>query len=360
MNEIEKVDKNFDLSRRRGEDVELEYYDIPHPTFDLYGVFYDKEYGGFLRVPMDVAKSVSPGIEILTKQTSGGRIRFSTDSSVVEIQVNTGSTSLPPHMTLTMKGGFILLEERPRDKKYISILPPPSVEGQKEYTAKTKIDGPKKMRNFILYFPLYGPVRSLKIGLEKDARVEHGKKYKDVAPIVYYGSSITQGGCASRPDNCYQGWIEKWNNVDYINRGFSGNGKGEDEMVDYLISLPCSLFVSDFNHSTIPLEDLRERHPRLYRRYREAHPDTPILILSKTNLWEGNDNAEREKIIRGTYEMAKANGDKNVYFISGHDMFKGRDKMSLCIDCDHPNDHGFYLMAKKIYKKMIEIDEKFK
>ena len=103
---------------------------------------------------MDVAKSFSSGIEILTKQTLGGRIRFSTDSSVVEIQVNTGSTSLPPHMALAMKAGFIFLEERPHDKKYISILPPPSVEGQKEYTVKTKIDGPKKMCNFILYFPL--------------------------------------------------------------------------------------------------------------------------------------------------------------------------------------------------------------
>lgn len=359
MKELEKVDKNFDLNRRSGADTALNYYSIPHPSFDLYGVFYDEKYGGFLRLPREIAETVSHGVAWLNGNTSGGRLRFSTDSSIIELKATYDFLGVPPHMSLLGKAGFILLEERGRDKKYINICVP-KVENEKGFTANTKIDGTKKMRNYIIYFPLYQWTRSLTIGLEKNAKVENGKSYKDLDPILYYGSSITQGACASRPDNCYQGWIEKWNNIDYINMGFSGNGKGEDNMVDYLISLKTSLFVCDFNNSVITIEELEERHPRLYQRYRAAHPNTPILILSKTNLWEGNDNAARERIIRKTYETAKANGDKNVYFLSGHEMFKGRDKMSLAVDGDHPNDHGFYLMARKIYKKMIQIDEKFK
>ena len=358
MKNIAEIDKNLDLKRNSDEGTALQYYEIPHPKFDLYGVFRDETHG-FLRLPMDVAESVSPGIANLTLETSGGRVRLSTDSTVVEIKVAYDGFWPFPQMALAAQVGFILLEEREKDKKYVRILSP-DYQSARGFTANTAIAGTKKMRDYILYFPLYHPVRSLSIGLETGAKVQNGKKYKDLKPIVYYGSSITQGACASRADNCYQGWIEKWNNIDYINMGFSGNGKGEDNMVDYLISLPCSLFVCDFNHSGIPIEDLRERHLRLYRRYRAAHPDTPILILSKTNIWEGNDNAEREKIIRGTYESARASGDKNVYFVSGHDMFKGIDKQSLTVDGDHPNDHGFYLMAKKIYRKMIEIDEKFK
>jgi len=117
--------------------------------------------------------------------------------------------------------------------------------------------------------------------LDKNARVNGGKKYRDELPILYYGSSITQGGCASRPDHAYQALIAKWNNIDYINLGFSGNAKGEDIMVDYLASMDCGLFVCDYDHNAPTAEYLKNTHYCLYKRYREKQPSWLPLVLVK-------------------------------------------------------------------------------
>jgi len=130
------------------------------------------------------------------------------------------------HMAQTGSSGFVLFEERDDGMQYVRILTP-NYAAEKGFTARAEVMGEKKMRDFIMYFPLYNNVGTLAVGLEKDAKIGHGRPYKDIKPIVYYGSSITQGACASRPDTCYQGWITKWNNVDYINLGFSGSGKGD-------------------------------------------------------------------------------------------------------------------------------------
>lgn len=355
MKNIKEIDTKFNLEEKI-DNIELSYYNVPSKYFDLYGIFHDDEYG-YLRVPMDVATSVSDGIANLTLETSGGRVKFSTDSKVFELQVEYDGLWPMAHMNVVAQGGFVLYEERENDRKYIKILPP-NFSDSKGYTTRIALEG-GKMRNYILYFPLYNPVKNIKIGLDKNAKIANGKKYKDMKPILYYGSSITQGGCASRPDNDYQGWIEKWNHIDFINLGFSGNGKGEINMANYLASLDCSLFVCDFNHSGIPIEELNTAHFRLYRIYRQKHPDTPILFLTKTNLWENNDNAQRERIIKKTYLRAKELGDKNVYFLSGHDMWDKKDKMGFTVDGDHPTDVGFYFMAKKIYRKMKSISKDF-
>ena len=356
MKKIQEVDQNFDLKKNADVNAPLAFYDIPHPKFDLYGVFRDQAQG-FLRMPIDVAQSVSDGVANLTLETTGGRVRFSTDSSVIEIKVGYDMLWPIPHMTLVASGGFILMEETEKGKKYVRILPP-DFKDERCYTANTKLKG-GKMREYCLYFPMFNPVKSLSIGLEKGARIENGKKYKNIKPILYYGSSITQGACASRSDNSYQAMIEKWNNVDFINLGFSGNAMGEDAMTDYLASIDCSLLVCDYDYNAPTVEHLEKTHYRLYERYRKVRPTTPILFLTKPDLW-GEDEKERERVVRKTYRKARAAGDENVYFLAGKYFYPDDVRENCAVDGCHPNDLGFYFMAKKIYKKMAQIDERFK
>lgn len=122
---------------------------------------------------------------------------------------------------------------------------------------KTVNDG--KLRNYILYFPNYNDVKELKIGVDDGARVGHGKKYKDLLPILYYGSSITQGGCASRADNSYQALISKWTNIDFLNFGFSGSALGEETMAEYISALNCSVFVMDYDFNAPNPDFLKKR-----------------------------------------------------------------------------------------------------
>lgn len=261
-------------------------------------------------------------------------------------------------MTLIGQSGFILLEETENGRQLVKILPP-NFTDEKGYTAISELKG-GKMRDYILYFPLYKDIKSVVIGLDKQATVHGGKRYRDIKPILYYGSSITQGGCASRPDNCYQALIEKWNNIDFINLGFSGNGKAEDAMVDYLASLDCSLFVCDYDYNAPDAAYLKKTHYRLYERYREKKPNTPIVFISRPDVGNGEDHAERENIIFSTYKQARGLGDENVYFIAGSRIYDERSRDNCSVDGCHPNDLGFLKMAEAIYNKMIEIDEKFR
>ncbi len=356
---IEQIDKNFAT-----QNVEIvgdkAVYAIPHESFDLYGIFYDQKEKRFRRMPSEIAQKVSDGVAWLVKNSTGGRLRFSTDSDYFGIDVAYDEFTPMGHMPLSGSCGFVLLEEEDGWVKRVGSFRP-EVRGNEEgYSRSIALSG-GVMRSYILYFPLYNHVTDLKITLSANAKVEHGKKYKDVAPILYYGSSITQGGCASRPDNAYQALISKWNNIDFINLGFSGSAKAEDAMVDYLASLDCSLYVCDYDYNSPSTEYLQATHYRLYERYRAIKKDTPILFASKPD-FNGGNNIDRREVIFQTYKKAREAGDNNVYFIDGETFFgKGDwDRENCTVDGCHPNDLGFFRMAKGFYEKMKEINPVFK
>ncbi len=116
-----------------------------------------------------------------------------------------------------------------------------------------------KGNNIEIGMPLYSGVRHLYIGIPKGKKILPAKPYKVDTPVVYYGSSITQGGCASRPGNSYQGFISRHLKADYINLGFSGNAKGEETMARYIASLlqdhPCRASRPSHHHG-LPSEHL--------------------------------------------------------------------------------------------------------
>ena len=275
---LQDIDKNFKLGQIENTE-ELVYYDIPNENFDLYGVFYDKENKCFLRMDYKKACKVSQGVKVFCKNTSGGRLRFSTDSKKLEIRVNYNDLNIMSHMAIEGSSGFMLVCENDDETVGFCKMLPPTWEQKTGYTLQ--IDLPNsKMQNYTLWFPLYNDVKTLTIGLTKNSKVTNGKKYKDIKPILYYGSSITQGGCASRPDNSYSALISKRTNTDFVNLGFSGSGLAEEDMVKYLSKIDCSLFVCDYDHNAPNVEYLKNTHYRLYEIFRKQQKDTPILFLS--------------------------------------------------------------------------------
>ena len=355
---IEKIDSNF-AATQIAADGEKALYTLPCAPFDLYGVSFDEKNGRFVRMDLDVAERISTKVSHLAKHTSGGRVRFSTDSTFFGVTVTYDNFNRMSHMTLVASSGMLLLEELDDGGLRFVHGVKPSYRNEDGYTSSAKLSG-GKMRNYILYFPLYNFVNSIQIELDASAKVAGGKKYREELPILYYGSSITQGGCASRPDTCYQAHISRWNNIDYINLGFSGNGRGEPAMAEYLGKIPCSLFVMDYDHNAPNVEHLKKTHFAFYETFRKLQPDTPILMISMPDYDRIPEQAkEREAIIRKSYRKARAMGDKNVHFIAGKTLFGKEDRVICTVDNVHPNDLGFYRMAKKIYAKMKQIDPKF-
>ena len=357
--DIKKIDKNFNIESERADG--LKYYRIPCEPFDLYGVYYEEKTERFVRMPSDIADGISQSVGVLNSNTAGGRIRFSTDSKRICVSVKYKALSSMPHISMLGSSGVVLLEERGDKTVFVySFMPNYYANDSDNKTengysvTKTVNDG--KLKSYILYFPNYNDVSELKIGLDENAYVGHGKKYKNIKRILYYGSSITQGGCASRADNAYQAFISKWSNTDFINLGFSGSACGEIKMAEYLANIDCSVFVCDYDYNAPNPEYLEKTHYNFYKAYRNKRKNTPIIIISNPDTDENFLQAkERLKVIKKTYERALKEGDKKVYFIDGKTLYGKNDRENCTVDGTHPNDLGFYNMAKRIYRVIKKI-----
>jgi len=335
MKDISEIDKNLKVETEIKKDG-LKFYNIKEEPFKVYGVFHDGKL--FRRMPEEVSKKVSDGVNWLVMNTAGGRVRFRTNSSFIAIHYK-GEMGKMPHFAFTGSCGFDLYF----GTRYVSSFVPP-MDKQKGYESIIDL-GVSKMEEVTINFPLYSMVSELYIGLDENATLEAPTEYKITKPVVYYGSSITQGGCASRPGTCYQGYITRRFDCDHINLGFSGNAKAEDEMAEYIACLDMSLFVYDYDHNSPSIEHLEATHERMFKTIREKNPDLPVIMMSRPKFRLDSNEEKRLEIIKKTYENAKAAGDKNVYFIDGRDLCK------LCgdegtVDNCHPTDLGFFSMAQ--------------
>jgi hypothetical protein len=341
-----EVDKNMVVATAIGEpDVKL--YDVRKPPFELYGFFDPLGQPFFRRLPADVAEATSPGVAKLARESTGGRVRFSTDSSYVAIKVELGPYGRSSHTTLCNSAGFDLYEDTASDSRFIKpYLPPYNFENDYEQILKL---GSRKMRSFTINFPVHGLVKNLYIGVQEDAILGPGKKYLGKEPIVYYGSSIVHGTAASRPGLTYQNIICRRLNLDYINLGFSGKALGEPVLVEYMAGLPMCLFVCDYDHNAPSAEFLRNTHQNVYDIFRAKQPDTPYIMISRPNIATNpTEFAERRDVVINTYRHAKKLGDRNVYYIDGESFFLGKYENECTMDGVHPNDLGFTLMADGI------------
>lgn len=350
---IEQIDKNFAKQEVEIKDGKATYR-LPYEKFSLFGLQYDRDNKRFTRLPDAVAKATSVNVTALATNTAGGRLCFKTNSPFIELSAKYPALCNMRHMPLTGSSGFSLFENTPNGEKLVGILNAYPAD-QQGFSSVCALNG-DALREYILYFPLYNDIYQLTIALDEKAKVQPFNPYQDKLPILYYGSSITQGGCASRPDNSYQAIICKKNRIDYINLGFSGSAKGEKAMAEYLSKIPCSIFVCDYDHNAQTPEDLQNTHYPLYETFRKANPKTPILFLTRPD-YKTVDDEKRIEIVKATYEKAKVQGDKKVYFISGKTFFQGGQVCDYTVDNCHPTDHGFAAMADKIYPVIQEILE---
>ncbi len=343
---IEKIDSNFAVGEVNADGMKT--YDIHTSPFKIHGL-YDCKEGNYRRMPAEVAEKVNEGVFALHTNTAGGRIRFKTDSARIALRCILPEVWLFPHMPVTGVTCFDLYADGEFIKPFIpqgDLFAKVREEGEKEFYSEINL-GSRKMRDIIINFPLYNNVSAVCLLLEDGATVAEAQEYANSKPVVFYGSSITQGGCASHSGNSYEAIISRKLNCDFVNLGFSGNCKAEDEMAHYIATLDMSVFVYDYDHNAPDVECLRKTHGRFFEILREAKPDLPVIMVSVADKHYGESIEERKAVIRKTYDTAVANGDKNVYFIDGQEIYG--DKADLAtVDYVHPNDLGFYLMAEKI------------
>lgn len=214
-------------------------------------------------MPEHVAASVSDGVRELSAHTAGGRVCFTTDSEFVAISCRRPGLWLMPHMRLPAPAASTSIHARADVSSIIGTFMPDS--GKREgYDSILKFPT-KKTREILIHFPLYCGITSLSVGLAAGASLGGWSGYKREKPVVFYGSSITQGACANTPGNDYIGRLSRRFDFNYINLGFSGSAKGEQAMMDYIAGLDMSMFVYDYDHNAPDSEHLAATHYKGYQ-----------------------------------------------------------------------------------------------
>ena len=337
--DITTIDKNF-LIGSAFEHENLTWKNILEAPFSIHGLTVH-EGSSFLRVPDEVSKIVSDGVHALSSHTAGGRVRFRTDSKRIAVRFTPLNSGYMNHMPLTGSAGI----DAYINGSFVGIYRPQNDKGE---TYEGILNAPEGLNSIELNLPLYNGVTSVFVGLETGSTLLEPLPYAIEKPIVYYGSSITQGGCASRPGNSYQGHIERWLDADYINLGFSGNAKGETVMAKYIAGLDMSCFVMDYDHNAGSPEFLEATHEPFFKLIREAHPKLPVVFVTRPDHRFDADSIKRKAVVLKTYSNAIEAGDKHVYFVNGERLFGEEDFDACTVDTSHPNDLGFYRMAKEI------------
>ena len=346
--DIEKLDRY--MARRKVDRAGLEFYDPRDGKFAVEGLYWfplDKRYH---RLPVGSEQNVRSAVNELARCTAGAQIRFVSDSRRIVISARNSNVKTSATMAETGRSGFDLYCGTPgEDEEFWNTARP--VPGETVFVEEVFNVPEKKMRHFRINFPLYNGVEEFFIGLEDSAQILPPAPLKDSRPIVIYGTSITQGGCASRPGSAFTNILSRKLQREFLNFGFSGNGQNHLEVAEILSQIKNpAMFILDSEANSVSAALIRERVPRFLDIIRKAYPDIPILVLSKIPYGKryAVELPSYKEEFRAIVEQKQAAGDKNIYFIDGSKFFDAADYSENTVDGAHPTDRGFAQMAQKL------------
>ena len=328
----------------------MKWYHLTDPALSLEGLaLSDREGRRYWRLPADVIDQVNSGVSEVAKFPSGARVRFATDSRRIALCAVVGPAGYIKNVGAIGKCGLAGYV----DGEWHYVVYPAASDAE-ELTGAYDLDG--KMHEHTVYLPLFTPLYDLMIGLDDDAQVKPPRPYAVQKPIVFYGSSITNGASATHAGNAYVSIVCRRLDASFLNLGFSGSARGEESIARYIAGLDMSLFVMDYDHNAPDAAHLEATHERFFRIVREAQPDLPIALISKPDFdIDPEGNAARRAVIRRTYEHALAAGDARVRFIDGETLFGTTERRDCLVDGTHPNDLGFRRMANAITPVLREL-----
>ena len=347
--------RNFDpkMAAKDVRDSEnLKWYDPAEAPFVVSGLNWfkdEKKYQRFREESIPLLNERAPGAAFLSRCPTGGQIAFETNASRIVIAAKLAGINEMDHFASTGVCGVDCYISYPGEKFCFEGVT--RFDDRKDYYCCELIEGRSaENKKVILNLPLYIGLEAVSIGLPKDAYVAAPSWKKDEKPIVFYGSSITQGGCASRPGMLYTNILSRWMNREFLNFGFSGSGLGEIEIAEELseITNPALYVLIYEPNAGVTIKNTLDDFIACLRL---KHSDTPILIISRQYV-HYEQHIENKKAIlddlrnfqEETVSKLKKQGDKNIYFLDGS-ILLGEDADECTVDGNHPTDLGFYRIA---------------
>lgn len=329
----------------------MKEYSLFEKPVKVYGIPFFEEKKALERVPEALREELGGWMTHLGRRCPGARAEFRTDSPKFTVKVIFDTLDWDIGMSIySCQSAYIYVGSH-TSSRYAGHVHPGSYE-EKECTAVFKKSG--EAEDVQIFLPRNEAVRDVIIGIEDGFEITAPTPYKYEVPLLFYGSSITEGGCCSKISNAYSSIISRRLDADFYNFGFSGSCRGETVMADYINKIEKSILIYDYDHNAPDENHLRATHEPFFRRIREHSPDLPVVMVTMP-LFEKKERCERTEIIRATYENAVRAGDKNVYFIDGGKFFPPENFVYCTNDNTHPNDLGMYYMANAIEPVIREI-----
>lgn len=341
----------------------LRWIDPLKEDVKFYGFNYISEEKKYSRLPSkynDEVQRISPKIGFLKDNTTGGQLHFRTNSSKLVIHAKVLNGAHLSGMTYVGQAGFDCYVGTNYDN--LIFYESARFECTKEEYEFTLFQGQGKSDKLVVInFPLYSNVLELYFAVDEESYiVKPIEKYS--SKIVYYGTSITQGGCASRPGLTYTNILSRRLKTEIINFGFSGNAFGENIFAQIMSEIAdANLFVIDYEANGGTNGKLEATLEEFITTIRAKHPTTPIAVISRIkyifddlNPVLGKRREEIRQFQENMVEKFRMQGDNNIYYIDGREIL-GENYHEYTIDTIHPNDLGFMKMADYLEIKFKNI-----
>lgn len=328
------------------EPAPIEWHDVQDWGVEGKGWSESETFKYFDRLPKEAKGVVRDPVWNLSRHSAGMLTRFETDAQEIWIDHTVTSDRLDmPHMPATGVSGIDLYAQNEQgDWSWLAVSRPTA-----KHTRTQLISGIKRGRRaYTAYLPLYNGTESLKIG------VPRGRTFAPIAPrkkkpILFYGTSITHGACASRPGMPHPAILGRRLDRPVINLGFSGNGRMEPEVGALLCQLDPCLYVIDCLPNMVGKE-VAERAKPLVQQIRKARPDTPILLVEDRTYANTPFLPDRQQrhtqsraALRQAFDALVTDGEKRLGYVDGETML-GLDRDDTT-DGSHPSDLGFFRQA---------------
>lgn len=329
--------------------AQIVYHDAA--AFPLLGKATDATITRYERLPDSLQTISRKPLWDLGRNSAGLAVRFRSNSTSIAAKWEVRNNTSMNHMTPTGIKGLDLYCLQ--DGKWI-FAGSGRPQGQNNTATMVKNMLPQE-REYLLYLSLYDGVTSLAIGV--DSLSEISQPVVDLPqrtkPVVFYGTSILQGGCASRPGMAHTNILERWLNRECINLGFSGNALLDLEIADVIAGVDASMFILDFLPNAT-VEQMKERADKFYSIVRKKHPDTPVLFVedpifthSPFDTKIAREVDDKNETIHAIFQAMKQRGEKNIYLLSSKEMIG--DDGEATVDGVHFTDLGFVRYAELLY-----------
>lgn len=313
----------------------------------------------YARLPVKAKGVVRDPVWSLSQHSSGMLTRFESDTSKIQVRYTlTGSLAMP-HMPATGVSGIDLYAENNKGQlRWVSVAKP-NTKPVVDTTLVSGLDSGSHV--YTAYLPLYNGINSLEFGVPEGASFKPIAPRKD-PPILFYGTSITHGACASRPGMPHPAILGRHIDLPTINLGFSGNGKMDIELAALIGEIDTAVYVIDCLPNMTP-DLVTERAEPFVRQLRKIRPDTPILLVEDRTYgyaWMKASSRKRHQQSRAAlvraYDKLVSSGIKNLHYLEGANLL-GDDNEGTT-DGSHPNDLGFMRQAnvmEPVLRKILKM-----